>query len=90
MIGILNATTLELNYLKIQPPDKDGANVLLSLPLVNPAILTLNSVSGADFVLLRMLTDLRPLSSLQTLLLVIPSSQKHSSTTLHSRRVTTR
>ncbi|KIW05973.1 uncharacterized protein PV09_03158 [Verruconis gallopava] len=51
--GILNATVLQLEYLKIQPPDADGANVLISLPLVNPAILTLNSTAlvTADFTI---------------------------------------
>jgi hypothetical protein len=44
---LLNATQLQFDYIKIQPPDEDGCNVVLQLPVVNPSPLTVNGVSTA-------------------------------------------
>jgi hypothetical protein len=43
--GLLNATQIQLEYLRLQPPDEDGANIVVAVPIVNPAPLTVDSVS---------------------------------------------
>jgi hypothetical protein len=43
--GLLNATDVQLEYLRLQPPDEDGCNIVVSVPVVNPSPLTVNSVS---------------------------------------------
>ncbi|KIV99470.1 uncharacterized protein PV09_08891 [Verruconis gallopava] len=46
--GLLNATVLKLDSLILQPPDQDGANIVVTIPVVNPSPLTVNSTAKAS------------------------------------------